>query len=56
MGIGLELAQTLTDDRSFEVMDMVANGVGVGGGWFAAYIRFDSLLDILEKHWLKSSL
>ena len=56
MGIGLEVAQTLTDDRFFGVMDMVANGVGVASGWAAACARFDSLLDIVEKRLLKSSL
>jgi hypothetical protein len=33
MGVALEFLQGLTDYRSFEVADMIANGVGSGLGW-----------------------
>ena len=33
MGVALEFLQGLTDYRSFEVADMVANAVGAGLGW-----------------------
>ncbi len=33
MGVALEFLQGLTDYRSFEVADMVANTVGAGLGW-----------------------
>ena len=33
MGVALEFLQGLTDYRSFEIADMVANAVGAGLGW-----------------------
>lgn len=56
MGVGLEVAQTLTDDRVFEVADIAANGVGVGFGWGAACLGFNSLLNTFEKRFLNSSM
>ena len=38
MGIGLEFIQGMTDYRSFEVFDMVANTIGVFLGWAAALV------------------
>lgn len=38
LGIGLEFAQGATGYRSFEVMDMAANTLGVVLGWGAALI------------------
>jgi VanZ family protein len=38
MGIGLEFAQGATGYRSFEVMDMAANTLGVLLGWGAALV------------------
>ena len=49
IGMGLEMAQTLTDERFFELGDMAANGVGVGFGWVTANIGFNSILDKIEK-------
>lgn len=36
MGVGLELLQGLSGLREYDVMDMLANGVGVAAGWIAA--------------------
>lgn len=36
LGIGLELAQGLTDARSLSILDMAANTAGVALGWLAA--------------------
>ncbi len=33
MGVALEFLQGLTDYRTFEIADMVANAVGAGLGW-----------------------
>lgn len=55
MGSGIELAQLLTDDRTFEIGDMVANAVGVGFGWASACLGGNSILDSLEKRFLNPS-
>ena len=55
MGAGMEVAQFLTDDRTFEVGDMVANGVGVGFGWASACLGGNSILDSFEKRFLNPS-
>jgi len=44
----------LTDDRFFEVADMMANGVGIGFSWFAACAGLNSLLDSFEKCFVKN--
>jgi glycopeptide antibiotics resistance protein len=38
MGIALEFLQGMTDTRSFEVLDMVANAVGVALGWITVFV------------------
>jgi glycopeptide antibiotics resistance protein len=38
LGIGMEFLQGMTDYRTFEVFDMVANTVGVSLGWAAALV------------------
>jgi len=35
MGIALEFLQGMTPTRTFDVMDMLANTIGVGLGWLA---------------------
>lgn len=55
MGVGLEVAQSLTDDRFFEVADLIANGVGVGCAWVAASAGFNSFLDAFEKRFFEPS-
>jgi VanZ family protein len=39
MGVALEFLQGLTDYRTFDVADMVADALGVGMGWLAAVPR-----------------
>ena len=46
MGIALEFLQGMTGYRTFEVLDMVANTIGVALGWaagatFEKYVRID---------------
>lgn len=48
MGIGLEFLQDLTESRTFDVVDMVADAVGVGIGWAAASPRSPNVLASLE--------
>ena len=36
MGVALEFAQGMTDYRTFDVLDMAANTLGVLHGWGAA--------------------
>ena len=38
MGVALEFAQTATGYRSFDVVDMAANALGVLAGWGAAIV------------------
>ena len=51
MGITLEFVQGMTSYRSFDVIDMLANSVGVGLGWLLAlpwrvplFLRIETLL------------
>ena len=37
MGIGLEFLQGMTGYRSFDVMDMLANTIGVALGWILVF-------------------
>lgn len=48
MGIGVEFVQGLTDYRSFEVADMIADAVGVSLGWLIAPPRSPHVLLWLE--------
>jgi len=36
MGIGLEVLQGMSGTREYEVLDMLANALGVLSGWLAA--------------------
>ena len=49
LGIGLEFAQALTDYRSFQLADMVADCVGVALGWAGAPPVLPNLLIFLER-------
>lgn len=42
MGIAIEFLQGMTGYRTFDVLDMLANAIGVALGWIAAllYARF----------------
>ena len=48
MGVALEFAQGMTDYRTFEVLDMVANATGVALGWAAAQALKINLLVRIE--------
>ena len=48
LGIGLEFAQLFTATRTFELADMVADGIGVAGGWLVAPPRTINILRRLE--------
>ena len=48
MGIGLEFLQELGGVRYFEVLDMVANGLGVVIAWLLSYSRFSKILYLVE--------
>ena len=49
LGMGLEFVQGLTDYRTFEVADMVANAIGVLLGWVGAPPRGPDVLGFLER-------
>jgi VanZ family protein len=49
MGVGLEIAQSFTDYRTFEYADMAANTVGVLGGWLIAPPRIANMLLFVER-------
>ena len=49
LGVGLEFVQGLTDYRTFEVADMVANAIGVLLGWISAPPRGPDVLGFLER-------
>jgi len=44
MGVALEFLQRLTETRSFEIADMVADGIGVALGFLAAPPRTPNVL------------
>ena len=44
LGIALEFAQGMTDYRTFEVLDMLANATGVMVGWAVAEVQRIRLL------------
>jgi VanZ family protein len=48
MGVALEFAQGMTDYRTFEVLDMLANATGVALGWIAAQVLRINVLTIIE--------
>ncbi len=49
LGIGLEIAQSFTPYRTFEIADMIANASGVGIGWLLAPPRTFNFLQFAEK-------
>jgi VanZ family protein len=56
LGVGLEFAQALTDYRTFELTDMVADTTGVVLGWLAALPPLPNLLLCLERDLFKVDL
>ena len=51
MGIGLEFLQGLTDYRTFEIADMLADAFGVSIGWLGAPPRSPHVLRYIEARW-----
>jgi VanZ family protein len=51
MGVGLEFVQGLTDYRTFEVQDMLADSLGVLAGWIAAPPRSPHVIRAIEARW-----
>jgi len=49
MGVGIEFLQKLTDYRTFEVADMIANATGAALGWAAVQTPLANLLDWVER-------
>jgi VanZ family protein len=49
LGVGLEFVQLLTEVRTFELVDMVANTTGVLIGMFAAPPRLPNYLRLAER-------
>jgi VanZ family protein len=49
MGVAIEFLQGMTDYRSFEVADMVANAVGAALGWGLAQTPLGNALDWAER-------
>lgn len=49
MGVGIEFLQGLTDYRTFDVADMVANALGAGLGWSLAQTPLRNAVDWVER-------
>jgi glycopeptide antibiotics resistance protein len=49
MGVAIEFLQGMTDYRSFDVADMVANGIGAALGWGLAQTPLGNALDWVER-------
>ena len=49
MGVGIEFLQRMTGYRTFDVADMVANGIGAALGWGLAQTPLVNALDWVER-------
>jgi len=49
MGVVLEFLQGLTDYRTFEIADMIANAFGTAAGWGLAQTPLRNVLDWMER-------
>ena len=49
MGVGIEFLQRMTDYRSFDVADMIANGIGAALGWGLAQTPLRNALARAER-------
>ncbi|HUL92708.1 MAG TPA: VanZ family protein [Burkholderiales bacterium] len=49
MGVAIEFLQGMTDYRSFEVADMIANSIGAALGWGLAQTPLGNVLGWTEK-------
>jgi len=52
LGVLVEVAQSFTAYRTFELADMLANAVGVLIGWLLAFTPLASVLVSFENHFL----
>jgi len=50
LGVAMELAQGLTFHRHFDLLDAVANGLGVFFGWLALALGADKILLWFERY------
>lgn len=55
LGVGLEFLQSLTPDRLYEVLDMLANTSGVLLGWLLAATPLAQGLRVIEARYLVRS-
>lgn len=55
LGVGLEFLQSLTPDRTYEVLDMAANSGGVLLGWLLATTPLAQGLRVIEARCLARS-
>ena len=49
MGVGIEFLQGLTDYRTFEIADMIANAIGATAGWGLAQTPLRNVLEWVER-------
>ena len=49
LGVALEFLQRLTDYRTFEIADMIANATGAALGWGLAQTPLRNVLDWMER-------
>jgi VanZ family protein len=49
MGVSIEFLQGMTDYRTFDVADMMANGIGAAIGWGLAQTPLGNALDWVER-------
>ena len=49
MGVGIEFLQRMTGYRTFDVADMIANGIGAVIGWVLAQTPLGNALDWVER-------
>ncbi len=49
MGVAVEFLQGLTDYRTFEIADMIANAIGAAFGWGLAQTPLRNVLEWVER-------
>jgi glycopeptide antibiotics resistance protein len=49
MGVAIEYLQRMTGYRTFDVADMIANGIGAALGWGLAQTPLGNALDWVER-------
>ncbi len=53
MGVCIEFLQALNPIRHFDVLDMLANTIGVTLAWLAGFTWMETILICLEKYWIR---